>query len=82
MFLILSGIGGKLLVFQSTPPSVGVGHTKQRDNPAAYSTDREPLTRKPEDPFFKTYAAEASRWVSCLASSAPQLQRLWRRTHV
>lgn len=64
VFLIMSGTGGKLLVFQSTPPSVGVGRTKQRDNPAAYGTDREPLTRKPEDPFFKKYSAEASRLVA------------------
>lgn len=60
-FLVMAGIGGKLLVFQSTPPSVGVAKIKQRDNSAAYNTDREPITRKPEDPFFKKYAAEASR---------------------
>lgn len=61
VFLIMKGTGGKLLVFQSAPPSVGVGRTKHRDNPAAYGTEREALTRKPEDPFFKKYSAEASR---------------------
>jgi protein transport protein SEC24 len=27
IFLIMNGIGGKLLVFQSAPPSVGVGES-------------------------------------------------------
>lgn len=32
IFLIMAGIGGKLLVFQSAPPSVGVGRVaKNRD---------------------------------------------------
>ena len=32
-----------------------------RDDPRQYGTEREHITRTPEDPFFKKYAAEASR---------------------
>lgn len=60
----MAGIGGKLLVFQSIPPSVGVVKIKQRDNANQYGTEREMLTRKPEDSFFKKYSAEASRYAS------------------
>lgn len=60
-FLVMSPIGGKLLLFQSTPPSEGVGRIKQRENPAAYGTEKESMLRVPEDPFFKKFAAECTR---------------------
>ncbi|EFJ52467.1 hypothetical protein VOLCADRAFT_72688 [Volvox carteri f. nagariensis] len=60
-FMVTSHIGGKLLLFQSSVPSLGVGKVKNRDNPSAYGTEREPALRNPDDPFFKRYAAECSR---------------------
>lgn len=39
----------------------GVGKTKNRENLAAYGTDKEGGLRSPEDPFFKRFAAECSR---------------------
>jgi Sec23/Sec24 trunk domain len=37
IFLIMNGIGGKLLVFQSAPPSVGVGECYEWMNCATAS---------------------------------------------
>jgi protein transport protein SEC24 len=62
-FMAMSHVGGKLLLFQGSPPSCGAGRVKAgRDNPALYGTDREPSLRAPDDPFFKRFAAEASRY--------------------
>eukprot|EP00198_Chlamydomonas_reinhardtii_P012637 XP_001701974.1 COP-II coat subunit [Chlamydomonas reinhardtii] len=60
-FMVSSHIGGKLLLFQSSVPSLGVGRVKNRENPSAYGTEREPGLRNPDDPFYKRYAAECSR---------------------
>jgi protein transport protein SEC24 len=60
-FLVISHIGGKLLLFQSSVPSVGIGRVKNRENMALYGTEREPTMRNPEDGFFKRFAAECSR---------------------
>ena len=60
-FMVISAIGGKMLLFQSATPSVGAGKIKLRDNPQLYGTDREHSTRVPDDPFWKKYAAETSR---------------------
>lgn len=58
---VMEGTGGKLLVFQSSPPSVGAGRIMRRDNPAAYGTEWEALTRRPEDPFFRRISGGAHR---------------------
>jgi protein transport protein SEC24 len=60
-FMAMSHVGGKLLLFQAAPPAAGAGRVRARDNAAAWGTDAEPRSRVPEDPFFKKYAAEASR---------------------
>ncbi|KAK9828118.1 hypothetical protein WJX81_006860 [Elliptochloris bilobata] len=60
-FMVVSPIGGKLLLFQSAVPSLGVGRVKQRDNGALWGTDAEPKLRQPDDSFWKKYAAECSR---------------------
>jgi protein transport protein SEC24 len=62
-FLLMNHIGGKLLLFQAAAPSLGIGRIKARDNPALYGTDREYSLRTPDDPFYKRFSAEASRWV-------------------
>ncbi|XP_014513771.1 protein transport protein Sec24-like At3g07100 [Vigna radiata var. radiata] len=62
-FLIMSQLGGKLLVFQNTLPSLGVGRLKLRgDDSKVYGTDKEHLLRLPEDPFYKQMAAEFSKY--------------------
>jgi Sec23/Sec24 trunk domain len=33
-FMVMNPVGGKLLLFQTTPPNVGVGRIKMRDNQA------------------------------------------------
>jgi len=61
-FMAMSHVGGKLLLFQAAPPAAGAGKVRARDgSAAAWGTDAEPRSRVPEDPFFKKYAAEASR---------------------
>ena len=61
-FMAMSHVGGKLLLFQAAPPSAGAGRVRARDASATtWGTDAEPRSRVPEDPFFKKFAAEASR---------------------
>lgn len=60
-FLTMEAVGGKLLLFQTSVPNVGVGKITQRDNPTLYNTDSEHRLRVPEDIFFKKFAAEASK---------------------
>ncbi|PKA51992.1 Protein transport protein Sec24-like [Apostasia shenzhenica] len=61
-FQVMSQLGGKLLVFQSTLPSVGVGRLRLRgDDLRVYGTDKEHNLRIPEDPFYKQMAAEFTK---------------------
>ena len=39
----------------------GIGKVKNRDNATLWGTDQEHKLRCPDDPFFKKFAAEASR---------------------
>uniref|UniRef100_A0ACD5UW50 Uncharacterized protein n=1 Tax=Avena sativa TaxID=4498 RepID=A0ACD5UW50_AVESA len=61
-FMVMGQIGGKMLVFQSTLPSLGIGRLRLRgDDVRAYGTDKEHLLRVPEDPFYKQMAAEFTK---------------------
>ncbi|KAG1368068.1 protein transport protein Sec24-like [Cocos nucifera] len=61
-FMVMSQLGGKLLVFQSTLPSLGVGRLRLRgDDLRIYGTDKEHTLRVPEDPFYKQMAAEFTK---------------------
>lgn len=68
-----SQLGGKLLIFQNSLPSLGVGRLKLRgDDSRIYGTDKEHALRLPEDPFYKQMAAEFSKYqisVNVYASS-------------
>ena len=57
----MAHVGGKMLVFTTSMPNVGVARLKNRDNATVYGTDRENSLRCPEDPFWKKMAAECSR---------------------
>ncbi|OIV91078.1 hypothetical protein TanjilG_17038 [Lupinus angustifolius] len=62
-FMIMSQLGGKLLIFQNTLPSLGVGRLKLRgDDSRIYGTDKEHVLRLAEDPFYKQMAAEFSKY--------------------
>ncbi|KAF7818002.1 protein transport protein Sec24-like [Senna tora] len=62
-FMVMNQLGGKLLIFQNTLPSLGVGCLKLRgDDVRIYGTDKEHMLRLPEDPFYKQMAAEFSKY--------------------
>lgn len=58
-----SQLGGKLLIFQNTLPSIGLGRLRLRgEDPRVYGTDKEASLRVPEDPFYKQMAAECTKY--------------------
>ncbi|XP_065848459.1 protein transport protein SEC24 A-like [Euphorbia lathyris] len=62
-FMVMSQLGGKLLIFQNTMPSLGVGRLKLRgDDLRIYGTDKEHVLRIPEDPFYKQMAADFTKY--------------------
>jgi protein transport protein SEC24 len=62
-FMIMSQLGGKLLIFQSTLPSIGFGRLKLRgDDPRLYGTEKEHQLRNAEDQFYKNMAADFSKF--------------------
>ncbi|KAJ6794060.1 protein transport protein Sec24-like [Iris pallida] len=61
-FMVMGQLGGKLLVFQSTLPSLGIGRLRLRgDDLRVYGTDKEHTLRIPEDPFYKQMAADFTK---------------------
>ncbi|KAK4753049.1 hypothetical protein SAY87_021847 [Trapa incisa] len=61
-FMVMSQLGGKLLIFQNTLPSLGIGRLKLRgEDIRIYGTDKEPALRTPEDPFYKQMAADLTK---------------------
>ncbi|KAE9463939.1 hypothetical protein C3L33_04135, partial [Rhododendron williamsianum] len=62
-FMVMHKLGGKLLIFQNTLPSLGVGRLRLRgDDLRAYGTDKEQALRMPEDPFYKQMAADCTKY--------------------
>uniref|UniRef100_A0A2P2ISP6 Protein transport protein Sec24-like At3g07100 n=1 Tax=Rhizophora mucronata TaxID=61149 RepID=A0A2P2ISP6_RHIMU len=62
-FMVMSQLGGKLLIFQNTMPSLGVGRLKLRgDDTRVHGTDKEHALRIPEDPFYKQMAADFTKY--------------------
>ncbi|XP_077224479.1 protein transport protein SEC24 A-like [Tasmannia lanceolata] len=62
-FMVMSKLGGKLLIFQSTLPSLGIGRLKLRgDDLRIYGTDKEHALRIAEDPFYKQMAADLTQY--------------------
>ncbi|KAK6911289.1 Zinc finger, Sec23/Sec24-type [Dillenia turbinata] len=62
-FLVMSQLGGKLLIFQSTLPSLGIGRLRLRgDDLRVYGTDKEHSLGIAEDPFYKQMAADLSKY--------------------
>ncbi|KAA3467405.1 Sec23/Sec24 protein transport family protein isoform 1 [Gossypium australe] len=62
-FMVMSKLGGKLLIFQNTLPSMGVGCLKLRGHDLhVYGTDKEHTLRLPEDTFYKQMAADLTKF--------------------
>ncbi|KAJ4838143.1 hypothetical protein Tsubulata_035230 [Turnera subulata] len=62
-FSVMNQLGGKMLIFQNTMPSLGVGRLKLRgDDVRVYGTDKEHALRLPEDPFYKQMAADLTKY--------------------
>ncbi|KAF6154111.1 hypothetical protein GIB67_009811 [Kingdonia uniflora] len=62
-FMVMSQLGGKLLIFQATLPSLGVGRLRSRgDDLRVYGTDKEHTLRISEDPFYKQMAADLTKY--------------------
>ncbi|KAL2535702.1 Protein transport protein Sec24-like [Forsythia ovata] len=62
-FMVTSQLGGKLLIFQNTLPSLGAGRLRLRgDDIRVYGTDKEHALRVPEDPFYKQMAADFTKY--------------------
>ncbi|KAM7274132.1 hypothetical protein ACFE04_028796 [Oxalis oulophora] len=62
-FMIMSQLGGKLLIFQNTMPSLGAGRLKLRgEDLRVYGTDKEHALRIAEDPFYKQMAADFTKY--------------------
>ncbi|KAG4161724.1 hypothetical protein ERO13_D01G073800v2 [Gossypium hirsutum] len=62
-FMVMSKLGGKLLIFQNTLPSMGVGRLKLHGHDLhVYGTDKEHKLRLPEDTFYKQMAADLTKF--------------------
>ncbi|XAR58583.1 hypothetical protein NMG60_11014050 [Bertholletia excelsa] len=62
-FMVMSQLGGKLLIFQNTLPSLGIGRLRLRgDDIHVYGTDKEHALRISEDPFYKQMAADCTKY--------------------
>ena len=68
--MVMAHLGGKLLVFQSTAPSLGIGKVKARDQLTLYNTEREASIRSPEDGFYKRCAGKGGRCARRMGQSA------------
>ncbi|KAL3648810.1 Protein transport protein Sec24A [Castilleja foliolosa] len=62
-FTVMSQLGGKLMIFQNTLPSLGVGRLRLRgDDIRLYGTEKEHALRLPEDPFYKQMATDLIKY--------------------
>ncbi|KAG5514504.1 hypothetical protein RHGRI_035799 [Rhododendron griersonianum] len=62
-YMVMGQLGGKLLIFQNTLPSLGVGRLRLRgDDLRVYGTDKEHAIRIAEDPFYKQMAADCTKY--------------------
>lgn len=58
---IIQHVGGKLLLFQASLPSIGEGTLKPRENTRLLGTDKEHMLLNAEDPWYRNAAIEFSR---------------------
>ena len=60
-YLVMQHVGGKMVCFQSSVPTLGEGKLRPKEDLASYNTEREYKLRKAEDPFFKRFGGECNR---------------------
>ena len=65
-YMVMQQLGGKMLVFQTTMPNLGVGKLRNRDNPRVMGTDKERTLLQPEELFYKRLGVECSRNQICV----------------
>ena len=58
---VITHVGGKLCLFQSSLPTLGEGTLPNRDNPRAAGSDKEHNLLNPEDQWYKDNAIDFSR---------------------
>ncbi|KAJ1439167.1 Sec23/Sec24 trunk domain-containing protein, partial [Ochromonadaceae sp. CCMP2298] len=58
---VIQHVGGKLLLFQSSLPTIGEGALKVRENPRLLGSDKEHTMLNAEDVWYKTTAVDFSR---------------------
>jgi len=58
---IVKGLGGKLIVFASSLPSLGVGKLTNREDLKLLGTDKEVTLMNPDDSYYKNFALDCSR---------------------
>ncbi|CAG8564193.1 267_t:CDS:10 [Paraglomus occultum] len=60
-YKLISPIGGKITVIQSSLPNINPGALKPREDPKALGTPKESQLLQPADSFYKTFAVDCSR---------------------
>jgi protein transport protein SEC24 len=65
-FRTISHIGGKLMLFTASAPTLGAVRTKSREMPTHYNTEREPALRQAGDAFFRSFASECIQYQICV----------------
>lgn len=63
---LVGPIGGKVIVFQASLPSLGEGKLTMRDDPKTYGTAKENTLIQPATAFYKTLATECQRLQICV----------------
>ncbi|GMH28103.1 hypothetical protein Nepgr_029946 [Nepenthes gracilis] len=62
-FMVMNKLGGKLMIFLNTLPSLGVGRLRLRGSDThVYGTDKEQALRVAEDTFYKQMAADFTKY--------------------
>ncbi|CAG8444204.1 9233_t:CDS:10 [Ambispora gerdemannii] len=65
-FKLVSSWGGKLIVVQSSLPSINPGGLKNREDTKALGTQKESTLLQSADPFYKKFAVDCSRSQVCV----------------
>lgn len=63
---LMGTIGGKVIVLQSSTPSVGEGAIKSRDDPKLLGSSGEAVVLRPNSGYYKIQATECSRLQVCI----------------
>ncbi|KAI9331099.1 Sec23/Sec24 trunk domain-containing protein [Obelidium mucronatum] len=60
-FKLISAIGGKIVIFQSSLPNLSEGGLKPREDPKLLGTPKEVTLLQSGSPFYKSFAVDCSR---------------------